>query len=600
MSYIISTSELKDFTHTFKQFFIINTDINIEIYTTSSDFLLVEGFVFDMNLNKKLNSKEIVEIVQSCINKKETFPDNITGQYNIIYMTENSINIINDFIGMKPLYYHLGNKVFLSNNIYKFGDYDFEIDEMGFYQSMIRNLYNPLNARTLFKNVLFLRGGEYILYNCSTSSSINLIDKMEMTNAKINKKEVSEFVELLKNNATIYKSIFEKIVLPISGGVDSRITLCAFGEFNSNFHAVSYGEPDYIDNKIAKNLSKFIGISHDNISFKDHLFPTNEEFDQMITNGGEYITSSWFSVIKELKTRSEFDNSVVLIGDLLDTLRSKNLKSLRSRKQRLTYQLKRIIGFEIQMEALDLESFVTRHTNIYRSRVQALKESHPHLFTKYNFNEENFMSQTSQDLQNFVEFINLKFSPKNQANLEEAFYVSTWGSRTMAKQANIFKGNYQSFSLMASRHVVKHNLQFSPLEKFEDKLTHKLLCTKGFNGLSHFPTAQIPFISYKRNIYLKYTVWALRSTIDQLLIKMGKGRLVKHIEWAQYYKNENNELLLKKLLADVDEEFSKIPFDIFAKRASGETWPLSETDINVFCFLLKFRNLKSSPKNSNS
>lgn len=592
MSYIISKTELKEFNYSFNNFFINSTDN--EVYSTTTEFLLVEGFVYDMKLNKKLAPKEIALLMQEFLSTNQVFPDHITGQYNIVYITDSTINIVNDFVGIKPLYYCFGGEIFISNTIYKFLDYNFEIDETGFFQSMVGNLYIPLNARTLIKKVSLLRGGEYISHELLTSCNKSSIDTMKMTNDKITNQEVLELSYLLKKNANIYASIFDKIVLPLSAGVDSRITLSAFGEFNSKFKTVSYGEAEYIDNKIAKKIAKFIGVEHTNISFKDHLFPSRDEFDQLKANGGEYFISSWFSVIKQLRSTSKFDNSVVLLGDILDTLRAKNLRFLRSRKERFKYQLQRAVGLEKKLEALDLDLFVARTIKFYISEIKALQKLYPALFTKLDFNEKSFIEQTTKDLQNFVEFINLKFSPENQANLEEAFYISTWGCRTMSKQVTIFKGNYQSFVIMASRHVVKHNLKFSPLERFEDRLTHKLLRTKGFNSYSHFSTAQIPFISYSSNIYMKYIFWALRSGIDQLLIAMGKPRLVKHIEWAQYYKRNANKKLLTELLIEVDEDLSKIPIDIFDKRASGEAWPLSEVDINVFSNLFKFRCLKSN------
>lgn len=592
MSYIISNKKLKEFSYIFEDFYIINTSQHNQVYVNSKEFFLLEGFVYDLILDRKLDLIEIAGLLQQYCHDKEVFPENITGQYNIVYLNENKVHLVSDFVGMKPLYYHFGKSIIVSNNIYKFLKLDFEIDHIGFFQSIVGNLYIPLNSRTLIKDVLILRNGEHISYDVANNLCEATIDKMNMQNLKISHKDVDNFICLLQDNASLYQKSFDKILLPISAGVDSRITLSSFKNIGSNFNTLSYGEHDYIDNKIGKKIAEFVGVSHLNISFKNHLFPTTDEFDALIENGGDYFVSSWFSVISDIKSKERYSDSVVLLGDVLDTLRAKNLKSFRTRKERVKYQLKNIIGLELELEPLSLEKYVANHLKYYESKINNFRISYPFIFNQFNFDEKEFLEKTKLDIYDFVEFINNKFCPKNQANLEEAFYVCTWGARTMSKQINIFKGSFESYVMMASRHLVKHNLKFSPLERFEDRLTHKLLRSEGFDMYSHFPTAQIPFVSYKSNIYLKYMVWALRSSLDQILIKLGRGRLVKHIEWAQYYQNENNKILLEKLLFEIDGNLKKIPIDIFNSRASGESWPLSEVDINVFSILFKLKYLK--------
>ncbi len=592
MSYFITTLQLPEYDYKFNNLYVSNISEYNEVYNSSTQFLIIEGFVFDLNLNKRLTGTEVIDLIIECNKTNSVFPDNVTGQYNITYISGEMIQIITDFVSTQPLYYHFGDDIFISNNIYKFIEFGFNLDTVGVLQSLIGILFTPLNSRSLVESVSLLRNGEYITYDFITHNITSIIDTMSMDNLKVSKKDVENIAAMLQTNGAMYVTSFNNIVLPISSGVDSRITVSSFKKFDSSFTALSYGEQDYIDNKIARKISNYIGISHKNISFDNHLFPTSEEFKSMISNGGEYLVSSWFSIISELKEGNYSKDSVVLLGDMLDTLRAKNIKSLRSRKERLKYQVKSAFGIALELDPLNLELYSEIHFKAYQSKMISLKNNYPQLFTAFKFDENDFLEKTKSDLDSFINFINKKFSPKNQANLEEAFYLCTCGTRTMGKQVNVFKGSFQSYALMSSRHLVKHNLKFSVLERFEDKLTHKLLKIKGFDMYSHFPTSQVPFVGYKSNIYLKYMIWALRSTIDQMLIKRGRGRLVKHIEWAKYYKNSKNKLLLELLLDEVSPDLKKIPIDIFNKRASGEAWPLSEVDINVFTFILKLQYLK--------
>ena len=592
MSYLITTRALNKFDLKINNFYVKINSEHIIIESERNELILIDGFVHDLILKKKLSVSEIKLLVRNCMSTETVFPENITGQYNIIFLEGNHVYILSDFIGMKTLYYYFTDEVFISNNIYDLIGFGFEKDPVALFQSMVPVLNTPLNTRTILKNVNLLRNGEYLKHNFYTQKTTSFVDGMEMKNLPITNDQVSSFINLLQENANIYRALSEEIVLPISGGVDSRITLSSFKTIDSKFHLLSYGESDYIDNIIAGNIASFTGVPHSNISFNNHLFPTIEEFEALLVNGGEYFVSAWFSVMRELKTKKNPAKCIILLGDVLDTLRAKNVKSLRSRPARIKYQLDTFVGKKVKLKPLNIEEFALNQKQIYFQRIISLQSAYPDFFAKLKFDKTAFISQTNNDIDLYIDFIVKKFKPQYQENLEEAFYVSTWGAKTMSKQINIFKGNFESYVLMASRHIIKNNLSFSPLDRFEDKLTHSMLRKKGFNQYSHFPTSQIPFIAYHRNIYLKYTVWAIRSILDQLLIKFGKGRLVKHIEWKEYYKNAKNKILLENLLTDVDDELKIIPLDLFNKRASGELWPLSETDINTFTYLLKVNNLK--------
>src|SRR5690606_11340154 len=128
---------------------------------------------------------------------------------------------------------------------------------------------------------------------------------------------------------------------------------------------LSYGEKDYIDNKIASRIAEYLNLEHLNISFKDSLCPSKIEFEQQFKNGGEYFINCWFSVINKLKNNNYIsnENSVILIGDVLDILRAKNIKSIRSRKNRIKLQINDFFGIKIKEKPINIkgleESIIT-------------------------------------------------------------------------------------------------------------------------------------------------------------------------------------------------------------------------------------------------
>src|SRR5690606_14101559 len=98
--------------------------------------------------------------------------------------------------------------------------------------------------------------------------------------------------------------------------------------------------------------------------------------------GGEYISSAWFSVKENLKQNIKYDNSVVLIGDVLDILRAKNIKSFRTRKKRIKYQINQFFGRKNYESQLDLKKMISTQLQKYRGAVENLCGKYPYLLKK--------------------------------------------------------------------------------------------------------------------------------------------------------------------------------------------------------------------------
>jgi hypothetical protein len=592
MAFLISTRQRDKKDIKFEKFFIHLNSNEYKIICEDECFVLLEGFVYDLNLDKELSISEIKKVLLNSFQEPTILPNNLTGQYNIVFIYKEYISLLNDFVGSKPIYYSLKGEILISNSINSFIELGFQIDNTGFFQSMLPSLYVPLNCRTLLNDVYLLRNGESLLINQTTREKAYSIDSIDNSNKKIGNNDRDLIVRKLRENARIYRTLYKKLIFPISSGVDSRITLSSMGKMEDKNLMITYGEPDYIDNRIAAKICNDFSLTHWNVSFKNSLFPRVSELNDLIENGGEYFVGSWFSVIRELK-RNNIDckNSVVLLGDVLDILRAKNIKSIRSRFNRVLIQLKRIIGNDLKENNVDPQKFIDFQFNQVKQRLLALKKENIESFLLLNLDEKKFLEETYSDIRNFVEFVIKKVNPKSQYNLEESYFIFTWGARTMAKQTNIFKGSYESYVMMGNRHLVKFLLSYNPIDRFEDKLTHELLKRKDFNNYSKYPTSQIPFLSYSAPIFLKYLFWASRSIIDQITLRFGRGRMVKHIEWQKYYQSPQNRKQLIELLQDVHTDFQKHPIKTFDNRANGASWPLSEVDINTYVYLSKILSL---------
>lgn len=566
----------------------IQCDKTESILKTERYLLIVEGFIFNLKKNKVYNLEEILELTLQAIDSKLPFNDEITGQFNIVLVGLDEIYFLNDFCGSFPLYYSCYNDSFtITNADFFLLKNKIALDNIGLLQSLVGPLHISFGERTLFKNFKRQNPG---VCQCFKNSLLEIIfvDNIEFLNKKItNKSTVSEIDLLLKENANIYSYLYENIVLPISGGVDSRITLSSSQSFYNKVSLISYGEPDYIDNVIASKIAEKIGLPHSNVSFKENMFPRKKEIDGLFQAGGQFFINSWFSVKQYLFENNKLtEKTAVLLGDIYDLLRAKNVKSIRSRKKRIIMAFNSLIGKKEKLNSVNEIYFLNSLMDIHIQRLKEIENKDPRLFEKLKVDRNEYLIETKNDLKLFLDFLKIKSSPKYQENLEEIFYLITWGARVMIKQASVFKDKCDAYVMMGNRHVVKSLLMFNPIDRFEDILTHKLV--KMNKMLSNFPTSQVPFMNYGKNLYLKYIIWLVRSGFDQVLIKLKskglvkKERIVKHIEWQNYYKSKINEEKLLNLLEI--EDIQKYPLKMFKGRASGDEWPLSEVDINSFVY----------------
>src|SRR5690606_17802410 len=152
---------------------------------------------------------------------------------------------------------------------------------------------------------------------------------------------------------------FNEILLAISGGVDSRITLSSFVS-KDKIKTVSYGEKDYIDNRIAKEVADYLDLPHTSVSFFNHLFPMIDEHRDQIAYGREYFVDSLFSILEFIQNTNYISPgpSVILLGDAVDIMRAHSILSLRDRKKRLKLHFNKIFGLKMEIPPYDRELFL--------------------------------------------------------------------------------------------------------------------------------------------------------------------------------------------------------------------------------------------------
>lgn len=239
-----------------------------------SDSVIVKGFtIYDSQYYEKekfctlvlnLYKNEGIEKLISVLN----------GRFSIIIKSEKETFIIVDHIRSIPLFYECKNENLTIYDQIMVKDFSFEdVDEIGL-ESMLNSGY-VINNLTLIKNIYQLRPANYLRIK-------NTIEEVEYSNyipeIFIPKSE-SDLEETLNQVFSDYITSFQgkQIVIPLSGGFDSRLVLLMFYKLGyKNIVAFTYGRNTFIEKQYAKKVCetlkiKWIDVEYDGIVEEDFI-----------------------------------------------------------------------------------------------------------------------------------------------------------------------------------------------------------------------------------------------------------------------------------------------------------------------------------------
>ncbi len=194
-------------------------------------------------------------------------PEKIDGSFNAVVVDFNSQEAIlcNDRIGHRQMYFYEDDIIFLFSAEYKaFPAYDGFVNELD--MSGVADYFNIdylLGDKTFLRNVRFLEGGNII-------------------NIKNNKSEIRRYWDfdfsgdseenlptLIEQADSIYKEIIRKrignaenVIIPLSGGLDSRFILAHALAAGAKPHTFTHGRKNCLDHKIAVKTASALGVEN--------------------------------------------------------------------------------------------------------------------------------------------------------------------------------------------------------------------------------------------------------------------------------------------------------------------------------------------------
>ena len=185
-----------------------------------------------------------------------------------ISIKNNTISIVNDYAGSIPIYYSTRDCLSLSNIEHcvvldsNTTTKDFSYENIYGFMKFMHFIWDETAYNHIFT---ILPDSKYIFNKIGLESSIYL-KTVQSSNKNINlsDKQVSDKLNDL-NDRLVYRALshYEKIILPLSSGYDSRMLLAALSKrdnLKDKLHCFTYGSVGSVEVEAAKRLTSVLGV----------------------------------------------------------------------------------------------------------------------------------------------------------------------------------------------------------------------------------------------------------------------------------------------------------------------------------------------------
>ena len=231
------------------------------------------GYIYDW---KNVDSRLAVQTTRKAsrlldIHEKYGYglPEKIDGSFNalVIDLKKREAVLCNDRMGHRQMYYFEDGDIFMFSAEYKaFFAYDgFKaiLDMAGAADYF--NFDYLLGEKTFLRDVKFLPGGRIISFKG------NKVEFRKYWDFDFGKPLDYDLPGLIEKADSIYRRIIRKrvgdvdnIILPLSGGLDSRFILAHALEAGAGPRAFTHGRRNCLDHRIARKVASALGVEHYN------------------------------------------------------------------------------------------------------------------------------------------------------------------------------------------------------------------------------------------------------------------------------------------------------------------------------------------------
>lgn len=256
------------------------------------------GFVYGHGTsNDDPEPNQIGRLIGYFLDNPENCPNTLNGSYNAAFVDreKRKVLIFNDRLGHHQLYYYEDDSIFLFAGefkaFYAHDKFNPELNLECVYDHF--NYTFPLGDKTFLKNVWRLRWGHRIDYD---GRSVKIEPYFRFRADEDSDATIEELIEesdaLYRDNLRRQSIGADNILLPLSGGLDSRMVLGHVAEGELPAAAFTHGTRDCLDAVTARKAAGAAGIEGYNLVEVDPVWVAKYAEDLIYLTGGVLPTVS--------------------------------------------------------------------------------------------------------------------------------------------------------------------------------------------------------------------------------------------------------------------------------------------------------------------
>lgn len=221
-------------------------------------------------------------------------PGVATEESPYILIESENVTINASWFGELPLFYFRARDYFVLSSSYprllcrlkkkQLDSLDF--DRIGILESMIFD--SPLRSRTLFKGIHKVIPGKQTKISTATleaTEATRFVLPFDKGDSRANNSLLDQASEILDGLSAQLASLDGRVLLPLSGGRDSRLLGCLMKESNVPYSAIVFGPKESTEPYLARVVAKKLNVPLRHLELRDKFYKTYGDEVTWLTGG---------------------------------------------------------------------------------------------------------------------------------------------------------------------------------------------------------------------------------------------------------------------------------------------------------------------------